>query len=253
MPDPIAAYRVLLALSAALAAVSFAALLRRPAPYGRYAGAARGPRVPARWGWVVMESPAVVVMVTLFAVGRNRGSLVAEVFLAIWLLHYVRRTLVYPFRLPRSAQPIPLSIVVTAFVFQLLNVYLHGRWLFELLPPRPDAWLADPRFVLGTALFAAGTTLNVGADETLLRLRAKGPGYRVPEGGLFRWISAPHYLGEIAIWLGWALLTWCLPALLFAFWTIANLAPRARSHHRHCLETIAGYPRQRKALVPRIW
>jgi protein-S-isoprenylcysteine O-methyltransferase Ste14 len=246
-------YRALLALSAALAAVSFATLLRRPAPYGRYSGSARGPVIPARWGWIVMESPAVVLMVALFAAGRNRGSLVAQVFLATWLAHYLRRTLVYPFRLPASARPLPLAIVAAAFLFQLVNVYLNGRWLFELAPPRPDSWLWDPRFVFGLLLFAAGTIVNVGADEELLRLRAEGPGYRVPLGGLFRWISAPHYLGEIAIWLGWALLTWCFPALLFALWTIANLAPRARSHHRFCLATIAGYPKQRKALVPGVW
>lgn len=200
-----------------------------------------------------MESPAVVFMVALFAVGKNRGSLVAQVFLLIWLAHYLRRTLVYPFRLPPSARPLPLSIVATAFLFQMVNVYLNGRWLFELSSPRPEAWLADPRFLLGCALFAAGTVVNVSADGELLRRRAEGPGYRVPRGGLFRWISAPHYLGEIAIWLGWALLTWCLPALLFALWTIANLVPRARSHHRFCLETIEGYPRERKALIPGIW
>ena len=200
-----------------------------------------------------MESPAVWGMALLFASGRHRQSLPAAVFLFLWLAHYVRRTLVYPFRLPPAARPLPLLIVVSAFLFQLVNVYLNGRWLFELGPERPDAWLLDPRFLAGAVLFVAGSFVNRRADAELLRLRAAGPGYRIPEGGLFRWISCPHYLGEIVLWIGWAVATWCLPALLFALWTIANLAPRARSHHRFCRERIAGYPRERKVLLPGLW
>jgi len=246
-------FEALLALSAALACLSFALLLRRPAPYGRFADRSRGPAIAARWGWLLMESPAIWGMVALFVTGRHRESVVAQLFLLLWLAHYARRTLVYPFRLPRSARPLPLLIVGSAFLFQLVNVYLNGRWLFELGPARPASWLLDPRFLVGVALFVGGTLVNRSADAELLRLRAAGPGYRVPQGGLFRWISSPHYLGEIVIWIGWAAATWCLPALLFAFWTIANLAPRARSHHRFCRERIPGYPPERTALLPGVW
>lgn len=248
-----ALFDALLAVSGALAAISFATLLRRPAPYGRYADGARGPAIPARWGWLVMESPAVWGMTALFATGRHRGSVVAAVFLVLWLAHYLRRTLVYPFRLPPSTRPLPLLIVASAFLFQIVNVYLNGRWLFELGPVRPVAWLLDPRLLAGVALFAAGTVVNRRADAELLRLRSAGDGYRIPEGGLFRWISCPHYLGEIVLWIGWATATWCLPGLLFALWTIANLAPRARSHHRFCRERIPGYPPERRALLPGLW
>ena len=31
-------------------------------------------------------------------------------------------------------------------------------------------------------------------------------GYRIPEGGLFRWVSCPHYLAEIVIYVGFALM-----------------------------------------------
>ena len=38
-----------------------------------------------------------------------------------------------------------------------------------------------------------------------------------------------------------------------AAWTIANLAPRARAHHRWYREHFAEYPTSRKALVPLLW
>ena len=63
----------------------------------------------------------------------------------------------------------------------------------------------------------------------------------------------PNYLGEIVVWSGWALATWSLPGLAFAVWTIANLAPRARSHHTWYQETFPDYPAERKALVPWMW
>ncbi|MEJ2006114.1 MAG: methyltransferase, partial [Cyclobacteriaceae bacterium] len=74
-----------------------------------------------------------------------------------------------------------------------------------------------------------------------------------PEGGLFRWVSCPHYFGEILEWSGWAVLTWSLPGFAFALFTFANLAPRAIAHHRWYKEKYENYPANRKALIPLIW
>jgi hypothetical protein len=43
---------------------------------------------------------------------------------------------------------------------------------------------------------------------------------------------------------------WSLPALSFAIWTAANLAPRALSHHAWYRARFADYPKQRRALIP---
>jgi protein-S-isoprenylcysteine O-methyltransferase Ste14 len=66
-------------------------------------------------------------------------------------------------------------------------------------------------------------------------------------------VSSPNYLGEITIWLGWALATWSLPGLAFAFWTVANLLPRARANHTWYRQTFPDYPAERKALIPKVW
>jgi steroid 5-alpha reductase family enzyme len=78
-------------------------------------------------------------------------------------------------------------------------------------------------------LFLAGFIINRGADHVLRNLRKPGvAGYKIPYGGLYRWISCPNYFGEIITWIGWAVVTWSLPGLAFAAWTAANLVPRAR-------------------------
>jgi 3-oxo-5-alpha-steroid 4-dehydrogenase 1 len=132
-----------------------------------------------------------------------------------------------------------------------MNGYLNGRWLFTFSDPYPREWLLDPRFIAGTCLFVAGLALNHHSDEVLRRLRRPGEtGYKIPRGGLYRWVSCPNYLGEIIEWTGWAIATWSLPGLLFAVWTFANLAPRGWEHHGWYKEKFADYPKDRRAIIP---
>ena len=46
-------------------------------------------------------------------------------------------------------------------------------------------------------------------------------------GGMFKYVTAANYFGEILEWTGFAIACWSLPAFAFAWWTFANLAPRA--------------------------
>lgn len=235
----------------ALAAISFVALLFVSAPYGRHGRRGWGPTVDRRLGWLIMESPPVLVMALCFAVGTRRGDPVALTFLALWMLHYLHRDLVFPWRMRGVGRRMPWTVVGMAIVFNAGNGYLQGRWLFSLSDPYPAWWFADPRFIVGAALFGAGFGINLHADEVLRHLRGPGEsGYKIPRGGLYRWVSCPNYLGEILEWTGWAVLTWSLPGAAFALWTAANLVPRALSHHRWYRETFPDYPAARRAVIP---
>ena len=248
------AFQVAVLIWATLAVLSGAVLFFIPAPYGRYADAFTGRTIPSRWGWLVMESPAVVVFAATFWTGDHRDSPVSVVFLLLWLSHYAQRAFVYPFLLRTEGRRMPLYIAALAFSFNLVNGYLNGRFVFSLAGRYPDSWLRSWQFLLGAALFAGGYGVNRWSDNLLRRLRAAGAGgYSVPRGGLFRWVSCPNYLGESVLWIGWALATWSPAGLAFALWTLANLVPRARSHHRWYRETFPDYPAERRALVPGLW
>lgn len=238
----------------ALAPVTFQALLRVAAPYGRHAREGWGPRIPAWLGWVLMEAPSPLLMAAFWATGPRRGDPVAGTFLALWLGHYLYRSFVFPFLGRGEKAPMPLSIPLSAVFFNGVNGYVNGRWLFELGPSRETSWFLDPRFLVGLALFLAGFVVHVRADAILRGLRAPGEsGYRIPRGFLFGRVSCPNYLGEIVQWSGWALLTWSWPGFSFALWTVANLAPRARSHHRWYRERFPHYPPERAAVFPRLF
>src|SRR5262249_36820855 len=145
----------------------------------------------------------------------------------LWELHYLYRSFVYPL-LQRDARPMPLFIALSGAGFNVVNAWLNGRWLFSFGPERGAGDLLDPRFIAGVALFFAGWGINVRADAVLRGLRRPGEsGYRIPRGGLYRFISCPNYFGEMLEWSGFALAAFSLPALSFALWTVANLLPRA--------------------------
>jgi len=236
-----------------LAIAVFALLFFVTAPYGRYARRGWGPMLSARLGWLVMEAPAPLVFAVCFVVGPSNHSAAAWVFFAMWQAHYVHRAFIYPWMLHDAGKRMPSGVVAMAVVFNAVNGFINGHWLFALSGDRAE-WPADPRFVIGLALFVTGLAINRWSDGKLRRLRAPGEtGYRVPQGGLFRWVSSPNYFGEIVEWLGWAVATWSLPGLAFAVWTAANLAPRARANHRWYRSRFPEYPAERKALVPGIW
>lgn len=233
-----------------LALLTFVLLQVFIAPYGRHQRAGWGPTLPNRVAWVVMESPAVLFFGALFFAGEHRAEAVPLVLLGLWMMHYVQRTFIFPFRIRSDGKSMALSIVATGFAFNLLNAYVNARWISEL-GEYTSRWFTDPRFILGVALMAVGWLINIHSDTILMRLRGPGEtGYKVPHGGLYRWVSCPNYFGEMLEWLGWALATWSTAGLAFAVYTIANLLPRARSHHQWYREQFSDYPSSRRAVIP---
>ena len=246
-------YNIVLLASLGLAAIVFVSLFFVDAPYGRHTRKGWGPTIGDKVGWIVMEAPSPLLLAAYYFWGRPR-TVTSLVFLIMWETHYLYRAFLYPLRVRDSRGRMPLSVVAMGALFNVMNAYLNGRYLFMLSDSHPWTWLADPRFVLGLGLFGLGMLVNRRADRRLLDLRQeRGDTYRIPEGGLYRWISCPNYFGEIVEWLGWALATWSLSGLAFAAWTAANLAPRARANHRWYLETMPDYPPERKALLPGVW
>ena len=226
-------------------------LLLVSAPYGRHARRGWGPSVPAPLGWLLMEAPSPLLLGALVLAGGGPRDAATWALVALWEAHYLHRAFVWPLRLRGQRRPMPVLVMAMGMSFNAVNAWLNGAWLGSLGPGYPAAWLHDPRFLAGVALFVGGFAVNQHSDRILLRLRPRGAtGYVVPREGLFRWVSCPNYLGEITEWVGYALAAWSLPALAFALWTAANLVPRALSHHRWYQRTFPDYPPERRAVLP---
>ncbi len=235
-----------------LALVSFLALMFLSAPYGRHGRAGWGPTMETRLAWLVWESPQVLLFTVVFLLGARRGDVVPLVLLGLWQLHYVHRGIIYPLRLRADpSRRTPVLVAVFGLAHNAFCSVLNAAWLTSVGPAWTVGWLWDPRFLVGAAIFTFGFVLNRWSDAILRGLRQPGQGgYRMPIGGPFRWVSCPNYLGELLIWVGFAIAAWSPAGLAFALYTAANLVPRAIEHHLWYRRTFPGYPRERWALVP---
>ncbi len=247
-------FNVLLAGWIIMAVAVFVFLLFVNAPYGRHARGSWGPVVSDRLGWIVMEAPAALVFALYFIRGTAPRTAVSWVFLGMWEAHYIQRAFIYPLTMRGTGRRMAILVAGMGLFYNTVNACFSGFYLFTLSGGYSLGWLSDPRFILGAGLFLAGYVVNRQSDTMLRALRRPGEsGYSIPQGGMFRYVSCPNYLGELAEWVGWAIATWSVPGLSFAIWTAANLAPRARAHDRWYREHFADYPPARKALLPGLW
>lgn len=51
-------------------------------------------------------------------------------------------------------------------------------------------------------------------------------------GGLFEYVSAANYFGEVVEWCGYGLASWSIQGAAFALFTFCVLLSRARQHHQ---------------------
>jgi 3-oxo-5-alpha-steroid 4-dehydrogenase 1 len=247
-------YNILLAGWFLLALITFAALFYVVAPYGRHIREGWGVTVSNKLGWVAMESAAPLVFAICFIFGSMPRTITLLLFFCMWEAHYLHRAFIYPLGLRSTVRKMPVLVMIFGLLFNAVNGYLNGRYLFTFSDIYSIYWLMDQRFVFGLMLFIIGFILNRHADHVLRNLRTENDAdYKVAYEGMYRFISCPNYLGEIIIWVGWAIATWSLAGLSFAIWTIANLVPRARAHHNWYRENFSDYPLERKALLPGLW
>lgn len=250
-------YYTVVCVMLALAVVVFIALHRVTAGYGMMYNKKWGPPVGTRLGWVLMEAPVFVAMLLFWLLSPRRGEVAPGVMASLFLLHYFQRSFIFPLLIKGKGR-MPFAIIAMGVVFNLINAYMIGGWLFWVSPEGtyPPSWLGSPLFILGTVIFFTGMAININSDHIIRSLRKPGDTrHYIPRGGMYKYVASANYFGELTEWIGYAILTWSLGGLAFAVWTFANLAPRARSiHRRYIAEFGDEYARlNRKYIIPFIY
>lgn len=243
-------YWIALYFWALLAVVMLPLLIKVRAPYGRHTRSGWGKMIDNHLGWFWMEVPALFVFPLFVIYGPAEKNWISWLLVFLWMLHYVNRTLIFPFRLRTGNKKMPLIILIMGIVFNVINGFFNGYYLGFINQPQAD--VIQWHTVLGIVLFAGGMVINIITDNKLIRLRKNGNGYSIPKGWLFQYISCPNHFGEIIEWIGFALIAWNFPAFSFALWSFTNLLPRTLNHHAWYKETFPDYPKERKAVIPLI-
>ena len=139
-----------------LAAVTALALLFITAPYGRHVRSGWGPTLGNRVGWVLMESPSVVVFALVFFTGPHRAD----------------RPLRPLRRLAAALRPPSVRLPVLAAARRQAAAGLHRRLGVRIQSAQlgrerrmdraagtyAPSWLGDPRFLAGVVVF--GTVIR---------------------------------------------------------------------------------------------
>ena len=150
----------------------------------------------------------------------------------------------------------PAGIMFMGITFNLLNGYIQGEWIFHLASQDmyTETWLYSPQFIIGTILFFTGMAINIQSDHIVRHLRKPGDtNHYLPQKGLFKYVTSANYFGEIVEWCGFAILTWSASGAVFAWWTFANLVPRANAIY-HKYKAMFGYELgNRKRIIPFIY
>lgn len=244
-------YNNLLYVWIGIAILAFPFLLRKTAPYGRHTSAGWGPMMSNQLGWMLQEGVAPFFISFWFFTGTLEKTNASYFFYGLYVLHYIYRSFIFPFRTRTKGKQIPLVIVASAIGFNFCNTFFIGYFLGNIGGNYADDFFTSLPFCIGITIFLVGVAVNVHSDNLLLNLRKPGETcYKVPSGFLFKYISCPNLFGEMLEWLGYAILVGQLPAFAFALWTVVNLLPRALDHHRWYHQKFPDYPKERKAVWP---
>ena len=250
-------FNMLIYCMTCLAVVVFVSLFYVTAGYGQFRTKQWGLSINNRLGWVLMEFPVLLVMLTIWFASPLKWHMPQLVLFGLFELHYFQRSLVFPF-LMKGTSRMPVSIMLMGVVFNVINGMIQGGGLYWF--PNPDfeqgsAYLLRPNAIAGILLFLVGMGINLHSDHVIRHLRKPSDtGHYLPQKGMYRFVTSANYFGEIVEWTGFAIAAATPAAWVFPLWTVANLVPRAHAiYNRYREEFGEGALGKRKRIVPFVY
>lgn len=204
---------------------------------------------------VVSYSGALLAFWGVFAFRASSAgvSRTAALAVALWSVHFARRTWESAFVHRYSKPRIAASDYLTEYVYY----WGFGAWIAWSVTATNARVFPAYLQAFGLLLFVLAEIFNAHAHRVLRELRAPdGRERQIPRGFLFRRLSCPHYAFEILSWLGFNLVTGTWAG--FAFMTVGAgiLGSWAYARHAAYRKEFDGrdgrelYPAERRALIP---
>ena len=132
-------YYILVAAMAAMGLLVFVCLFFFKAGYGYLSTSNWGPKIGNKPAWVLMEAPSFLFLLYYTLRYAFSGTepvnenLVLYIIAGLFLLHYFQRAFIFPL-LMRGKSTMPIAIMAMGMVFNTLNSWFIGKWLFDLAP-----------------------------------------------------------------------------------------------------------------------
>lgn len=199
--------------------------------------------IPTRVGMFILYlTPLLALVLSAIPYLPAATAIQWTVFGAVFI-HFAKRVLEVLF-LHKYSGPIGLFTTLLITGFYSFAAFWIGT-LNRTPLPTVDVW-----FYFGIILFIIGILGNFIHHKILADLRTGTNKYIIPKGGLFDLIACPHYLFEIIIWLGIALLSRHLGTFLIFGFIIAYLTARSLRTLKWYRDKFSNFPAGRKAILP---
>ncbi|EAY20768.1 3-oxo-5-alpha-steroid 4-dehydrogenase family protein [Trichomonas vaginalis G3] len=247
--------KIFMATMSIIGVFVFIALYFINAGYGKFASRSWGPAIPNKIAWILMECPVFFVLCILWYFSERRFKLIYLAFFIIFQIHYFQRSFIFPFLL-KGKSYMPILIMLMGATFNVCNGYIQGCWLFYASPEGyyTNEWFCTPQFIIGTIIFFTGMFINIHSDHVIRNLRKPGDTkHYLPNKGMYRFVTSANYLGEIIEWFGYFILTLSPAALVFVWFTFANLVPRAHKIYDRYLKEFGKPVLEKKRVFPFIY
>lgn len=179
----------------------------------------------------------------------------AKLALVCWCIHYFKRLLetIFVHRFSHGTMPLRNLFKNCGYYwgFSLYVAYHVNHPLFT--PPAKIFQL------VGFILFIVSELGNFSIHVLLRNLRPAGSTARkipvpnsFPLTKLFNYVSCPNYTYEFGAWIGFTIMTSCIPAGIFALAGMYQMSVWAIGKHKNYIKEFTNYPKQRKSIVPLI-
>ncbi|ELU09649.1 hypothetical protein CAPTEDRAFT_119094 [Capitella teleta] len=168
----------------------------------------------------------------------------------MWGLHFLRRFTEVLFVHVFKHQVSLLQIIGFGVHFLLFGLWIGcsvnykmcSNSVFTAYQPPPASLVG-----MGAILFVLGEIGNSACHISLRKFRTSSrksyttsQGHSLPTGFWFKYISGPHYFFEITTWVGFAISTCTLAAVVFLFVSAIILVISARCQHLEYLSDFNG-------------
>ncbi|KAL4237174.1 hypothetical protein ACF0H5_005554 [Mactra antiquata] len=181
--------------------------------------------------------------------------MVVNIAAACWSFHYAKRLLetVFVHRFSHATMPIMNIFRNSSYYwgFAALVAYFVNHPLYTT----PS--YGDLQIYSGLGLFAFSELGNLSIHLAFKRLRPAGSKVRKipypcgnPFTQLFSFVSCPNYTYEVLAWVGFSVMTQCLPAALFTICGFYQMTVWAIGKHKNYRKEFPNYPKGRKSIVP---
>ncbi|CAK9822512.1 Very-long-chain enoyl-CoA reductase [Anthophora retusa] len=170
-----------------------------------------------------------------------------------WTVHYAKRLLetLFVHRFSHATMPLR-NLFKNCSYYWLFAMYVAYHVNHPLYTSPSQC-----QYLLGLGIFALCELGNLSIHLALRNLRPPGSTVRkipVPTSNpltlLFNLVSCPNYTYEIGSWIGFTIMTSCLPAGIFMLAGAYQMTVWALGKHKAYKKEFPQYPKCRKAIIP---